>query len=137
MTTKPSPRPAPKIGRVGYEQTFKPAVKKRRLVDRSKEDTPEAALAVKGGEWLRELRESGGLSLTDAAKLLSVSKPTLSMIEHGKNHLAPRYFESYAAAMGVTPREFVKKLLSYYAPQVYEILLRHEDDVTSGDGNSF
>jgi transcriptional regulator with XRE-family HTH domain len=123
MTTKLTQSRAPKIGRVGYEQTFKPAVRKRRLVGDPVEATQEAQLTAAAGAWLKLLREEKGLTQRDIADALELKHyARISQMESGKLHLQPQNFEQYANAVGIEPAAFVRQLLSYYSPEIYEIL---------------
>lgn len=51
--------------------------------------------------FLREWRESRGLSLADMVRRTSFHKSTLSRIETGKTPYYPQVLEAYAAVLGI------------------------------------
>jgi transcriptional regulator with XRE-family HTH domain len=84
-------------------------------------------LTAAGGAWLKQLREAKGMSQAELCSALGMKyRYQISHIEIGRSHLAPGYFEAYAESVGMEPREFVKKLLSFYSPLVYALLLENE-----------
>jgi transcriptional regulator with XRE-family HTH domain len=111
-------------GRVAGNKVFEPAIRKRRLVQHKAEDTTvDSAKIAEAGAWLKQLREGRGLSQPQMVTALGMKhRAAISMIESGKNRLAPVNFEIYAEMLCIEPREFVRQLLSYYSPEVYEIL---------------
>ena len=50
----------------------------------------------------------------------------VSMIESGRGRIRPESYRLWAAAMDLSPREFVENIMKYYDPIAYEILF--EDD---------
>src|SRR5262245_37227717 len=92
-----------------------------RAIERSRQLRREA------GRWLRELREQRGLSQSELAQRVGVEYYTLiSQLEHGRGRIAPEAYLGWADALGVDPREFVRRLISYYDPVIYEILFASE-----------
>lgn len=87
----------------------------------------EARLTLAAGEGLKELRERNGLSQAQLCAELGIkNRFAVSMIETGRNHLSPAHYAAYAAALGIDAREFVKTLMSFYSPLMYELLLKDE-----------
>lgn len=77
------------------------------------------------GAWLRDLRLAAGLSQRDLANRVGVEYYTfVSQIEAGRGRIPPERYESFASALGVEPRDFVKELLSFYDPITYRLLFR-------------
>jgi transcriptional regulator with XRE-family HTH domain len=57
-----------------------------------------------------------------AARVGAKYYTTISRIENGRLGVAPDRYLAWAQALGVNPRWFVQKLMSYYDPVTYEIL---------------
>lgn len=99
------------------------------LAERSKaspEESREQRLAL--GHWLKELREACGLSQRELADRLSLDYYTfISQLENGRGKIPARRYAEWAQALGQDPRSFVKTLLSYYEPTIYEILFGEEE----------
>jgi transcriptional regulator with XRE-family HTH domain len=114
---------------------FEPSVRKRRLIlAPDGAPTREAQLTADAGAWLKRLREERGLTQSDIAAAIGVkNKARISQMENGKQHLQPQNFEQFAVAVGVEPPAFVRRLLSYYSPEVYEILF---NDPAAGAGST-
>jgi DNA-binding XRE family transcriptional regulator len=75
------------------------------------------------GRWLRELREKRGLSQRELAQKVGAEYYTLiSQLEHGLGRIPPDRYLVWADALGVDPREFLRRLMSYYDPVTYGIL---------------
>lgn len=72
------------------------------------------------GERLHRLRSERGLSLSDVADRLGVSKPTVWAWEHGKSRPIERRLASLAQVLGVTPAG-----LQPAPPSQDEIVARH------------
>jgi ribosome-binding protein aMBF1 (putative translation factor) len=130
-----SSRRSPRPGRVAVEKMFEPSVRKRRLIlAPDGAPTREAQLTADAGAWLKRLREERGLTQSDIAAAIGVkNKARISQMENGKQHLQPQNFEQFAVAVGVEPPAFVRRLLSYYSPEVYEILF---NDPAAGAGST-
>lgn len=80
-------------------------------------------LRREAGQWLQKEREKLKLSQRDLAKLLDVQYYTfVSQIENGRGRIPPERYQSWASALGMDPKEFVKEVLRYYEPSTYEIL---------------
>lgn len=80
-------------------------------------------LRREGGRWLRDLREAAGLSQRDLAVKVGAEYYTfVSQLENGRGRVPPDRYDSWAAALGVNTRDFVKTLMKYYDPITYDIL---------------
>jgi transcriptional regulator with XRE-family HTH domain len=76
-----------------------------------------------GGRWLRELRETAGLSQRELAARVNQDYYTfISQLETGRGRIPPDRYREWAAALGVPLKTFVKDLLRFYDPITYEIL---------------
>jgi len=88
------------------------------------------SLRNQAGQWLCELRQKRGLSQRDLAQKVGAEFYSLiSQLEHGRGRILPDRYRIWADALGVEPREFVRKLMSYYDPVTYEILFARSDNV--------
>ena len=75
------------------------------------------------GLWLKRLRESKGLSQRDLAEKVGVEYYTfISQVESGRGRIPPDRYRVWAKALGVPPRDLVKRLMRYYDPVTYRIL---------------
>ena len=80
-------------------------------------------LRRQGGRWLKDLRETGGLSQRQLAERLHLDHYTfISQLETGRGRIPPDRYLAWAHALGVDKREFVRTLMSYYDPVTYGIL---------------
>lgn len=81
------------------------------------------SLRNQAGRWLCELRQNRGLSQRDLAQKVGAKFYTfISQLEHGKGRIPPDRYLIWAVALGVEPREFVGKLMSYYDPVTYDVI---------------
>jgi hypothetical protein len=95
-----------------------------------RDDPAVQELRKTAGAWLRSLRERKGLSQRDLASQVGAEYYTfISQLETGRGRIPPDRYESWAGALGVNPRSFVKTLMSYYDPVTYRVLF--EDDSVS------
>jgi transcriptional regulator with XRE-family HTH domain len=60
-------------------------------------------------EKLKELRETRALSLRELANEAGVGHNTIYRIEHGQGNVLPRTVRRLAKALGVDPRELMKR----------------------------
>ncbi|HEY8357219.1 MAG TPA: helix-turn-helix transcriptional regulator [Ramlibacter sp.] len=85
-------------------------------------------LRVKGGRWLKSLRESAGMSQSQVAKALGLEFYTfISQLESGRGRVPSAQYAAFAKAYNVPLREFTKTLLSFYEPAIYYALFEHEE----------
>jgi transcriptional regulator with XRE-family HTH domain len=86
-------------------------------------------LRSEAGRWLRDLRERRGLSQRDLASLVGTRHFTfISAIEGGRGRVPPDRYLAWANALDVQPREFVRRLMSYYDPITFGILFEPVPD---------
>jgi len=79
------------------------------------------------GCWLKELRESRGLSQRELAEKVGVEYYTIiSQSESGLGRIPPRRHIVWAKALAVTPWEFVDKLMRCYDPAIHRLLFGKE-----------
>jgi len=97
-------------------------------------------LRAQAGCWLRELRETRGLSQRELAQKVGAEYYTfISQLENGRGRIPPDRYLVWASALGVEPREFVRELMYYYDPMTYSIVFenaRGSEQPTQGDGRS-
>lgn len=75
------------------------------------------------GAWLRNLREQAGLTQMEVATRLGFKYYAfVSQVETGFSRLPTGKIEPWAQAMGVEPRQFARRLISYYEPELHRVL---------------
>lgn len=80
-------------------------------------------LRAAAGLWLRECRETAGISQRELARVLELDYYTfISQLENGRGRIPPNRYRDWAKALRVDEKTFAKRLLSYYDPVTYEIL---------------
>ena len=89
-----------------------------------KRSDPEVRdLRKEGGRWLKDLRETAGLSQREmAAKVGAEYYTFISQLETGRGRIPPDRYLQWAEALGVKPRDFVQDLMRYYDPLTHAIL---------------
>jgi transcriptional regulator with XRE-family HTH domain len=81
------------------------------------------SLRKRGGKWLKEQRERAGFSQRELAKELELPYYTfISQVENGTARIPPEHYESWAAALKVPVGSFVRAMLKYYDPIVFDLL---------------
>lgn len=76
-----------------------------------------AKLRKKAGAYLKNLREIAGITQIEIAEHCGFRySQMIGQIEHGRVRLPPDKYVLYAQALGVDPREMVKRLLWWYDP---------------------
>ena len=85
---------------------------------------PDApALRKQAGAYVKQLREAAGLTQQQVSKALGLEYYTMiSQIEIGKTRVPPDHIAKLAELLEVDPKEFAKRLLSYYDPFMWQIL---------------
>lgn len=97
-------------------------------------DPATQELRREAGLWLKELREARGLSQRELAARVGTEYYTfISQLETGRGRLPPDRYLVWADSLGVTPREFVQRLMRYYDPVTYGILF---DDASTSSAPS-
>ena len=90
-----------------------------------------AELRKKAGLWLRQKRESAGLSQRELANLVGIDYYTfISQIEAGRGKVPAERFASYAKALNVPPREFATTMLRYNEPHIFAMIFGPSDEAT-------
>jgi transcriptional regulator with XRE-family HTH domain len=86
------------------------------------------------GQWLKQLRETQGLSQRDLAEKVDVEYYTfISQVESGRGRIPPDRYRAWAKALNVPPREFVITLMRYYDPVTYRILFNKASNLAQVD----
>ena len=84
-----------------------------------------AELRKQAGDWLRRRREACGLSQTEFAALVGAEYYSfISQIENGRGRIPPHRYKAWAAALEMDPQEFVRNILEFYDPYVFDILFK-------------
>lgn len=81
------------------------------------------------GVWLKDLREQAGLTQMEVASRLGFKYYAfVSQVETGFSRLPTEKIEAWAQVMGVEPRQFARRLISFYEPELHRVLyeLKHE-----------
>ena len=93
-----------------------------------------ADLRHEGGRWLKERRESLGLSQRQFADLVGVEYYTfISQLETGRGRIPPDRYLDWARALKMSPYDLVRQILRYYDPVTYGILFGEDDDTSKDD----
>ena len=93
----------------------------RKQFDASSEHAKD--MRKRGGKWLQEKRQEAGLSQRELGLRLGIDYYTfISQIEIGKGRVPPETYAAYAKALGMSEKDFVKKLLVFYDPYTYKAL---------------
>jgi transcriptional regulator with XRE-family HTH domain len=80
-------------------------------------------LRREGGRWLKELRETAGLSQRQLAAQVGADYYTfISQLETGRGRIPPDRYLDWAKALNVPSKQFVQHVLQYYDPITYGIL---------------
>ena len=90
----------------------------------SKKQTVEIrSLRKRGGKWLKEQREEARFSQRELAKELNLPYYTfISQVENGTARIPPEHYESWAAALKIPTQTFVREMLKYYDPIIFDLL---------------
>ncbi len=80
-------------------------------------------LRREAGAWLKERRHKAGLSQMELANRVGLKYYTfVSQVENGFGRVPSESMETWADCLGIPLREFARTLLSYYDPQLYQVL---------------
>jgi transcriptional regulator with XRE-family HTH domain len=80
-------------------------------------------LRREGGRWLRQCRETAGLSQRQLAELVGAEYYTfISQLETGRGRIPPDRYQVWAEALKIPSKEFVRNVLRFYDPITYSIL---------------
>jgi transcriptional regulator with XRE-family HTH domain len=81
------------------------------------------ALRAEAGRWLKAARETAGLTQAELAQKVGLRYYTfVSQVESGIGRLPIEMQEAWAAALGLEPGEFARRLLAWYEPALYRLL---------------
>jgi transcriptional regulator with XRE-family HTH domain len=84
-----------------------------------------------GGKWLKERRESAGLSQRQLADRVGAEYYTfISQLETGRGRIPPDRYQAWAEALGLRPRDFVREILRFYDPITHAILFKENAEDT-------
>ena len=84
-------------------------------------------LRLDAGKWLKELRESRGMTQRELAMQVGAEYYTfISQLENGRGRIPPDRYSDWAAALDFPVRPFVKKMMSFYDPVTYDLLFGAE-----------
>lgn len=85
-------------------------------------------LRIEAGVWLKEMRETAGLSQRVMARMLGLEYYTfISQVENGRGRIPPNRYRDWARALNVDEKLFAKMLLKFYEPVIYAILFEEEE----------
>jgi transcriptional regulator with XRE-family HTH domain len=80
-------------------------------------------LRKQAGTWLKDLRKLAGLSQIELAARLNLKYYTfISQVENGFGRVPIESMEAWARALGMSPPEFARHLVSFYEPELYRLL---------------
>ncbi len=86
-------------------------------------NTATNTLRLEAGKWLKQLRETAGISQREMANKLDLEYYTfISQLENGRGRIPQYRYRDWAFVLEIDPKDFVTKLMSYYDPETYEIL---------------
>lgn len=81
------------------------------------------------GIWLRNERKRAGYSQTELAKKLGLDYYTfISQIENGRGRIPASRYADWADALSLPRREFALRMVKYYDPHTYELIMTGPDD---------
>ena len=82
------------------------------------------------GVWLKGLREDAGLTQMELARRLGFKYYAfVSQVETGFSRLPAEKVEAWALTVGASPRQFAKRLMRYYEPELHRVLFEVTPDV--------
>jgi len=82
-------------------------------------------LRLQAGIWLKSAREEAGLSQREFAEKVGALYYTfISQIESGKGRIPAERYEAWALALGIAPRDFAIRMLSFYEPTTYDLIFK-------------
>jgi transcriptional regulator with XRE-family HTH domain len=80
-------------------------------------------LRREGGRWLKQRRESLGLSQRQLAEKVGAEYYTfISQLENGRGRIPPDRYVDWARALRLDGADFVREILRYYDPITFEML---------------
>ena len=80
-------------------------------------------LRRKAGRWLKAQREARGLSQSQLAAVLGSDHYTfISQIEIGRSRVPTERYRDWARALDMDDRLFVREMLRFYDPIIFEVI---------------
>lgn len=81
------------------------------------------ALRRNAGRWLKQLRETAGLTQAELADRVGLRYYTfVSQVESGLGRVPIEIQGAWAEALGVEPADFARELLRHYEPELHRLL---------------
>lgn len=82
-------------------------------------------LKSKAGAYIKGLRKDAGLTQLELSKALGYDYYSfISQVEQGVARVPPDSYNAWAKALNVPVGDFVKTLLRYYEPEMYDALYK-------------
>lgn len=106
----------------------------------SKPREPKSAevldLRRRAGKWLKARREGMGLSQSQLAGVLGSDHYTfISQIEIGRSRVPTERYRDWARALDMDDRLFVREMLRFYDPILYEVIFEGTPERVAVAGN--
>ena len=80
-------------------------------------------LRHKAGRYIASLRKAANLTQMEISRELGYDYYSfISQVEQGVSRVPPDMYDKWARALHVSTKDFVKKLLSFYEPEMYAAL---------------
>lgn len=99
----------------------------RQVVGANSDAARYKALRIKGGAYVRSLREAKGLTQRDLADKVGLKYYTfVSQVETGSARVPPESYGRWADALEICRKEFAMQLLRFYDPYTYACLVDAE-----------
>lgn len=93
-------------------------------------------LRRKAGRWLKAEREARGLSQSQLAAVLGSDHYTfISQIEIGRSRVPIERYRDWARALGLDDRQFVREMLRFYDPIIFEVIFESGPERAGAAGN--
>lgn len=87
-------------------------------------DANRLRLRKEGGAWLKQKREDAGLTQKDLAAILDLKIYTfISQVELGHGKIPFDRYGEWARALKIDEYEFASKVLSFYEPTIFDIVI--------------
>ena len=95
-------------------------------------DAHRQRLREEGGSWLRKKREDAGLTQKQLSEILDLKIYTfISQVELGRGRIPFERYAEWAQALKIDEYEFAAKILSFYEPAIFDIVISRRDQTTT------
>ncbi len=95
-------------------------------------DAHRQRLREEGGSWLRKKREDAGLTQKQLSEILDLKIYTfISQVELGRGRIPFERYAEWARALKIDEYEFAAKVLSFYEPAIFDIVISGRDQGTT------